>query len=138
MRAAGASDEEFARIVERHSVHGASRARNGYLTTLDAGEPDDEVEDAISRVGYSMTRPGEVGLVWTSDGQYHVLRAISVERLPRPWDEESSVATRSLIAEERRERILEEFEVRLRADSEIHVYEEVLNDLHVPAWDEYY
>ena len=100
---------------------------------LEAEEPDDEVEDAISGVGYSMLEDGQVGLARASDGRYHVLRASDVERKRRPWDEEAALLTKNLMVEKRQEQVLSALEERLRDGAEVEVDEGDLLKLRAPS-----
>lgn len=137
-QAAGMSDREFAQMVREHSSHEPSRSAGGRLTVLEADEPDDEVEDAISGVGYSMLEDGQVGLARASDGRYHVLRASNVERKQRPWDEEAALLTKNLMVEKRQEQILSALEERLRDGAEVEADERDLLKLRAPSWEEYF
>lgn len=132
-QAAGMSDREFAQMAREHSSHEPSRSAGGRLTVLEAEEPEDEVEDAISGVGYSMLEDGQVGLARASDGRYHVLRASDVERKRRPWDEEAALLTKNLMAEKRQEQVLSALEERLRDGAEVEVDEGDLLKLRAPS-----
>ncbi len=132
------SDRAFARLAWEHSLHEPSRASGGRLTVLNADKPDDEVEDAISGVGYSMVEAGQVGLARVSDGQYYVLRATSLERKQKPWDEKTALLTKNIVAEERQEQILANLEEGLHDNAEVEVNEADLHKLRAPTWEEYF
>lgn len=137
-RAKDMNDREFAGMAQEHSLHESSRSADGRLTVLRADDPEDEVEDAVSGVGYSMIEAGQVGLAKASDGRYYVLRASSVDRKQRPWDEKAVLLASNFIVEERKERILMNFEKSLRDDAEVTVDETDLLKLRAPTWQEYF
>lgn len=120
-RVEGGDREEFTALVRRFSLDDVSRSKDGYLTTLDVSDPDDQVEDEIAHVGWAMTEPGQVGMAMDSRGRYYVLRARTVESFLRPWDGEVALIVKNLVADERKRKVLEKLEGRLRSEARVTV-----------------
>lgn len=134
-RAERASTEEFARLAGEFSLDEASRARGGRLTVVDSDGKDpqgNEVEAAIARAGLALRKGGQVGLARGPDGRYHVLRATKVEMKYKPWGEDLVPYLKNVMTYDRQEQALEEMEQRLREDTGIVAYNDVLNRLEVP------
>jgi hypothetical protein len=117
--AAKADDEGFRRLVARHSMDDSSKARGGDYAQID--HQGQGADDAIAAVALEMRRAGEVGLAVSSDGRYFVLRAAEVRLEPLEWNEATAGRVRHLIAQERRERVLGELAVRLRAATRVSI-----------------
>lgn len=133
-RASGASDAEFLRLVEEHSVH-PSKDRGGYLATID--EHGAGLDPQLARVAVELKRAGDVGLAQGGDGLTYLLRASEVKLEDRPWDEELAQYARNLIAFRKREAAERALLARLRGAAAVEVRDAALDGLAVPSWETY-
>jgi len=117
----GADEKTFDKLAREFSVDQALKHRGNLLALLKASAPDDGVEDEVARVGWTMTKPGQVGLARSSHNRYYVLRANEIESSVRPWDEDLALMAKNVMANELKEKTLEELEEQLRAEAEITV-----------------
>ena len=117
--AAISDDEGFRHLVARHSMDESTKARGGHYAQID--HQGQGADDAIAAVALEMRRAGEVGLAVAADGRCFVLRATEVRLEPLEWNEATAGRVRHLIAQERRERVLGELAVRLRAATHVSI-----------------
>lgn len=138
-QADGISDDGFTTLVNEHSVDAATRSNEGRFTTLVHGgkgpavDQGDKLDAELSAVGWSLRRPGQVGLARDSGGRYYVLRAEKVDIAVRTLDEELMNHVEGVVEIERREHALQQTEVELRENADISVDEAILYSIPVPA-----
>ena len=139
-RAHGIGDDDFVELVSEHSVDESTRSEEGRFAVLVEGkggpeiEQGDDIDGELLSVGWSLRKPGQVGLARDSDGRYHVLRADKVDIAVRTLDEELMAYVAGVVKMERQERALQRTEEELRKSADIVVDEATLYGIPVPSW----
>lgn len=139
-RADGIGDDAFVELVSEHSVDEGTRSKEGRFAVLvdskggPAVEQGDDIDEELLAVGWSLRKPGQVGLARDSAGRYYVLRADKVDIAVRTPDEELMTYVAGVMELERREHALQQTEEELRKNTDIVVDEATLYSIPVPAW----
>lgn len=126
-RAEGGTKDQFVKLVQKYSVDDKSKAEDGFLAIVPQDE--DKIYDEVVEVGMALSEVGQVGLARGSDNRYYVLRATHIESQAEPWGGELIFRVKNVMAEERKQKALEELEEKLRQDSQIVVYADILDQI---------
>lgn len=136
-QADGATDAHFNQLVAQYSTDPASRARNGYLTTVDERREHasgttphaDPGEKEFTPVAMSLRKVGQAGLAQGSDGSYYVLRATKLEMTRRSWNDSLKLRIKNIMIEERQEHILSALEQQLRRAVHLSINQDALRQV---------
>lgn len=139
-RANATDDESFARLVEEYSIEEATNSEDRFFAVLERGtkgpvaEGDKKLDNEVAGVGWSLRKPGQVGMARDSKGRYRILRADKVKISFKLLGSQLLPYVESIAIEERREHTLKKLEQRLMDDARIVVHESTLYAMPVPRW----